>query len=391
MVTPIPSLGFSLKDAGYEYIVMDGGWRQDWLEPDGRLVPDYHGFGGVEGMKELFKYIHKSGLKTGFHNTPGYADCAAQPNGTGDNPQLIMEELAEWGIDFIKWDHCEMGTAAARNQDYDRSLWTRMKYYMDNCGRDVVFYSCVGNESDVFKEWCTEVAHMWLTLRDIASMGNNNQNGGASWNINYGTFATAIYEAGLLTATLADLAGPGSWNDPNFIPVGDAGLNLVENQSTFNLWCMLSAPLMLSGDPRKMIHDAPLMKILTNKELLAIDKDGLKAGKRIKATSPSGVVMNAEAWKNFSEESLDIWARPLSDGSWAVMLVNNTSETRDITVSWNEVIYNSEYRMSPSETYSLRDLNQQKDLGQFTNSYTARAIPPHGSVVLKSYPFITAK
>jgi hypothetical protein len=216
MCMPFTENGKSLRDLGYEYVVADGGWRRNWLEPDGTVVPNRY-FGGPEGMKELADYAHSKGLKFGLHVLPGIMDCVKQYVGAYGYERLHLKQYKDWGVDYLKMDRCGGYTTP-------ENMYKRIKYYMDNAGKDFLF--SISNY--YFFGWEAEIGHMWRTTFDIHNIANHA--GGASWD-NFMDFArknTRSWKA----------AGPCGWNDPDCMVVGDPGLTLTESFSNFNVWAM---------------------------------------------------------------------------------------------------------------------------------------------------------
>lgn len=344
LCTPFTENGKSLRDLGYEYVVVDGGWRQNWLEPDGTVVPNRY-FGGPEGMKELADYAHSKGLKFGLHVLPGIMDCVKQYVGAFGYERRHLEQYKEWGVDYLKMDRCGGYTTP-------ENMYKRIKYYMDNAGKDFLF--SISNY--YFFGWEAEIGHMWRTTFDIHNIANHA--GGASWD-NYMDFArknTRSWKA----------AGPGGWNDPDCMVVGDPGLTLTESVSNFNVWAMMAAPLIFGLNLLDMENNRDALRVLSNDEVIAVNQDSLgKHGRPVVVTG-----------------GLEVWAKPLADGSMAVLLLNDTTAATDITVHWREVVYNTEYKLEAGE-YEVRDLWLHENLGAYADLYTATDVPSHGTVLLK--------
>jgi alpha-galactosidase len=163
-----------------------------------------------------------------------------------------------------------------------------------------------------------------------------------------------------LQVGLEDYAGPGHWNDPDMLEVGNKGLNTTESRAHFSLWCLLAAPLMAGNDLRNM--SAETREILTNTEVIAVDQD------------PLGI----QGRKVRDDGDLEVWSKPLKDGSRAVVLFNRGSDEAEISVSWQEI------ELSVQEA-SVRDLWQKKDLGRFQESFSEE-VPSHGVVMVKITP-----
>jgi alpha-galactosidase len=156
-------------------------------------------------------------------------------------------------------------------------------------------------------------------------------------------------------------AGPGHWNDPDMLEVGNGGMTKEEYRSHFSMWAMLSAPLLAGNDISNMTADTK--EILLNKEVIAIDQDALgQQGRRVKKTG-----------------DLEVWSKQLHDGGRAVALLNRGATATKISVAWSDVGY------PDSLTASIRDLWAHKDLQKQQGAYAAE-VPSHGVVLLTIKP-----
>jgi alpha-galactosidase len=164
-----------------------------------------------------------------------------------------------------------------------------------------------------------------------------------------------------LQDTLEPYAGPGHWNDPDMLEVGNGGMSAAEYRSHFSLWCILAAPLMAGNDVRNMSPE--IAGILMNKELIALDQDPLGLqGRRVKRSG-----------------DLDVWAKQLADGSRAVALLNRGTAESQMSVSWSDIGYPDEL------SASVRDLWAKKDIGKLKGAFSA-TVPSHGVVVIRVKP-----
>ena len=160
---------------------------------------------------------------------------------------------------------------------------------------------------------------------------------------------------------LESYAGPGHWNDPDMLEVGNEGLTLTESQAHFSLWCLLAAPLMAGNDLRTMSAD--IKNILTNPEVIAVNQDSLgRQGRKVR-----------------DEGDLEVWSKEMKDGSRAVVLFNRSKSDSPVSVTWTEIGYPAHLKAK------VRDLWQKKDLGKFTGSYNAQ-VPSHGVVMVRITP-----
>ncbi|NSW94613.1 MAG: glycoside hydrolase family 27 protein, partial [Bacteroidales bacterium] len=233
-----------MKDAGYEYIVIDDCWQVS-RDENGEIVVDPERF--PHGMKFLADYIHSKGLKFGIYSSAGTVTCQRRPGGRGYEFQ-DARTYARWGVDFLKYDWCGSSTQNAR------ASYTLMRDALYKAGRPIVFSICEWGSNNPW-EWGAEVGHMWRTTGDISD----------SWNSMIGIFDKQ--------KDLARYAGPGGWNDPDMLEVGNGGMTNEEYKTHFSLWCMLAAPLIAGNDLANMTPETKA--ILMNREMIAVNQDTL--------------------------------------------------------------------------------------------------------------------
>ena len=335
-----------MKDAGYQYIVIDDCWqvRRDSL---GDIVADPQRFPG--GIKAVADYVHSLGLKFGIYSDAGLKTCAGRPGGLGHEYQDALK-YAEWGVDYLKYDWCNTTT-----QD-TKASYANMRAALDASGRPIVLSICEwGNHQPWL--WGKEVGgNLWRSTGDI----QDRWEGKKEWNpgncCSYGVVDIADAEADLYS-----YAGPGHWNDPDMLEVGNGGMTDTEYRSHFSLWAILAAPLMAGNDLGNMRPE--IRDILTNKEVIAIDQDPLgRQGRRV--------------WKDGDRE---VWSKELKDGSRAVILFNRGSAEQNVTANWEAIGYPA------SLSAAVRDLWQHQDLGKFTGKFSA-TVPSHGVVMVTVRP-----
>jgi alpha-galactosidase len=329
-----------LKDAGYQYLVVDDCW-QVARDENGNIVPDPKNF--PSGIKALADYVHSKGLKFGIYSDAGTGTCQNRPGGRGYEFQ-DARQYAAWGVDYLKYDWCNHST---QNSEASYSI---MRNALQKSGRPIVFSLCEWGSTKPWL-WAENVGHLWRATGDITD----------KWTSKQKEDGLGVVEILDQVNGLESYAGPGHWNDPDMLEVGNAGLNDTEARAHFSLWCILAAPLMAGNDLRNMtpaIHD-----ILTNKELIAVDQDPLGVqGRRVERKG-----------------DLEVWSKQMSDGSRAVALLNRGSESSRITASWTTLGY------PESLPASVRDLWAAKDQGISKGSYSAE-VPSHGAVVVKIMP-----
>ncbi|MBN1927550.1 MAG: alpha-galactosidase [Prolixibacteraceae bacterium] len=326
-----------LADAGYEYIVIDDGWQID-RDENGKIIADSTRF--PEGIKFLADYVHSRGLKFGIYTCCGTKTCGGRPGSYGYE-EIDAQTYAEWGVDFIKEDWCFTDGLDTRIQ------YKKMSDAIIATGRPMLLSLCEWGVSSPW-EWGKGIGSMWRTTNDIQDCFDCIRNwGGAGW--------VPILEQNV---NLAPFAGPGHWNDPDMLEVGNHALNPTECRAHFSMWCMLAAPL-IAGNNISTMNDT-IRDILTAPEIIAIDQDPLGVqGTRVR-----------------NENGLQVWQKPLSDGSVAVALLNVTKSDAQMYVSLEEIGFRK------GKKSSVRDLWEQEDLPAITDIFETN-VEAHGVVVLK--------
>ena len=330
-----------MKDAGYQYVVIDDCWQvsRDSL---GNIQADPKKF--PSGIKALADYIHSKGLKFGIYSDAGLKTCQGRPGSRGYEFQ-DARQYAKWGVDYLKYDWCYHGTQNAQ------ASYALMAMALRKTGRPIVFSICEWGTNKPWR-WGAKVGgNLWRTTEDILNCWDCRTDWG-------GMGFVHILDA---QDSLAKYAGPGHWNDPDMLEVGNSGLTVPESRAHFSLWCILAAPLMAGNDIRHMSE--PIKNILTNKEVIAVDQDSLgKQGRKVKDLG-----------------DLEVWAKELKDGSRAVVLFNRSKQPAKISVNWQEIGLNK------SATARVRDLWRKKELGQFKNGFAA-TVPSHDVVMIRVWP-----
>ncbi len=321
-----------MKGAGYEYVVIDGGW-EGYHDAQGVFRPNILKF---PDMKALVDYIHGLGLKVGIHTTPGPVTCLGREGSYG-HEQQDAETFALWGIDLIKYDWCS-GSTVYNKPNEIREAYEKMHQAILRTGRPMLYSVSEYGIEDVWKWGASVGANMWRTTDDISD--------------DYYRMAYIGFEQN----GLEKYAGPSHWNDPDMLEIGNGGMNEEESRTQMSLWSILAAPLFAGNDLTKMSLTS--LGILTNPEVIAVDQDRLG-------------VQGHRAWQ---EGPYEIWARPLSGGATAVGLFNRGEYPTTITLKLEDI--------GIIEPVNVRDVWARKDLGRFTGSL-ATTVPAHGVVMLK--------
>jgi alpha-galactosidase len=302
-----------------------------------------------DGIPAVATYVHGKGLKLGIYETPNTVTCVGIYGGV--SPTVAVGSLgheaqdaktfASWGVDYLKYDLCQG----------QLSSFAVMRDALRATGRSIVYSINPGNGSG-----CPPTGPTTSTCGlDLPATAN-------LWRIGFDINASWSSITGLIDqdAPLSPYAGPGHWNDPDMLEVGNGALTEDENKSHLSMWAILGAPLIAGNDLRSM--SAAVTAILTNAEVLAIDQDPLGAQGTLVATPQSG---------------LQVWSKPLSGSSLrAVALLNRNAGAASITVNFAQIGLSN-------GAMSVRDLWQHADLGPFSGSYTATNVPSHGVVMLR--------
>jgi len=327
-----------MRDAGYTYIVIDDTWALKQRDAEGRLVPDPAKF--PSGMKALGDYLHERGFKFGIYSCAGTQTCGGYPGSWGHEYQ-DARSFASWGVDYLKYDWCNHGTADARD------AYTRMRDALHAADRPVVFSICEWGSNKPW-EWAADVGHLWRTTGDIYDSYDGRKGWERGWKHILDLQYTLVDNVG--ADGLNKFAGPGHWNDPDMLEVGNPGLSLAESRAHFSLWCILAAPLMAGNDVRHMTPE--IRDILTDRDVVAIDQD--KLGKQ-------GFRALAEPAKN-----IEVWIKPLSGGDWAVCALNTSGSPADLTLEWNR-LWTLDRRI-----YQVRDVWAKQPAGDTSKPTTVR-------------------
>jgi alpha-galactosidase len=329
-----------MKDAGYQYVVIDDCW-QVRRDENGNIVPDAERF--PSGMKALGDYIHAKGLKFGIYSDAGEKTCAGRPGSMGHEYQDALM-YAKWGVDYLKYDWCHSGKRNAEE------AYSTMRDALKAAGRPIVFSMCEWGTAKPWL-WAADTGNLWRTTGDI----NDHWEGKQKYK-DGGCCALGMLDILDLQVGLEAFAGPGHWNDPDMLEVGNGGMTTNEYRAHFSLWAILAAPLIAGNDLRSMAPE--IKEILTNREVIAVNQDAL--GRQASRVSKEGGV--------------EIWSKTLKDGSRAVLVLNRGASETEASVPWTVLGYPEHL------SASVRDLWAHKDLGKFTGKFSAK-VPSHDVVV----------
>jgi alpha-galactosidase len=316
-----------MQAAGYQYVNIDDCWQVS-RQADGAIVADPQRF--PNGIKSLADYIHGKGLKLGIYTDAGRMTCEKRPGSFGHEDQ-DAKTYASWGVDYVKVDWCN-----AEGLDPEIQ-YAKIRDALAQSGRPIVFSICNWGVKAPWR-WGPTTGNLWRTTGDISD--------------NYDRMSLI----GFSQNGLEKFAGPGHWNDPDMLEVGNGGMSRDEYRTHMALWAILAAPLLAGNDLR--IMTAETRELLTNPEVIAIDQDS----------------KGAQGHRAWEEGPLEIWVKPLADGSQAVGLFNRSEAAINIQLDSKLI--------GAQPSAKLRDLLDHKDLGALKDSYTTE-VPAHGVVMLK--------
>ena len=322
-----------MRDAGYVYVNIDDTWEGIRDEkgnlPPNRKFPD---------MKALADYVHSKGLKLGIYSSPGPRTCGGYPGSYGHEEQ-DARMFASWGIDYLKYDWCSAGYVY-KNEDL-RPIYQKMGEALKSTGRPIVFSLCEYGMGSVEKWGPLVGGNLWRTTGDIRD----------EWDSMIDNIHRQV--------PTAPYAGPGHWNDPDMLEIGNGHMSADEYRTHMSLWALTAAPLLAGNDIRNMSDVTK--SILLNKEVIAVNQDALG-----KQASPN------------KSGDLETWIKPLADGSVAVGVVNLGSTATTAKVSAQQLGVNS-------KKPKARDLWAHADV-QFANGEYSASVPSHGVLMLRVSP-----
>ncbi|MFE9779984.1 NPCBM/NEW2 domain-containing protein [Streptomyces sp. NPDC005775] len=320
-----------LKEAGYEFVNLDDCWAKPQRNADGKLEADPVRF--PNGIKAVADYVHSKGLKLGIYTSAGTKTCdsVGLPGALG-HEYSDARQFADWGVDYLKYDNCN-------NQGVDAiERYTTMRDALAATGRPIVYSICEWGQNRPW-EWAGELGNLWRTTGDI--------------NDSWGSMLSIMKQ----NLPLAPAAGPGHWNDPDMLEVGNGGMTDTEYRTHFSMWAVMAAPLLIGSDLRTATPET--YRILSNHEVIAVDQDPL--GKQ-------GVVLSSDGGR---------WvvAKEMRDGSRAVALFNETGSAQRISTTAAAA------GLARADAYTVRDLWAHTTRN--TAGGLSATVPAHGTVMLR--------
>lgn len=331
-----------LRDAGYVYVVVDGGWRDTHLNEKGELLAHPTKF--PHGIKHLADYAHARGLKFGVHTSPGTQDCGGDWIGAYGHEQVQLAQFVAWGLDFLKLDKCryEPGWTEPKVKE----VYTNWANLLARAPRPIVF-SISAYE---FRDWYPDTCQMARTTYDIAARIHKSR---AIFDDDTPrTNFLSVMQCAEINNRAAAQGGHGYWNDAEMMVTGEQGLTPEEQKAHFALWCIMSAPLILGNDPRHM-NDAE-KAIVLNREAIAVDQDPTEQGRRVRADGKA-----------------EVWVKRLQGNRAAVLLLN-----RDPKATLPVILRSADLGMKGKAR--IRDVYGKKDLGTLDGSLVKQTAPHAG-------------
>lgn len=338
-----------MKQAGYTYINIDDCWHGDrdslgFIHPDAKRFPS--------GMKALADYVHSKGLKLGLYSDAGSQTCGGRPGSRGYEFQDALT-YASWGIDYLKYDWCN--TEGLKAEGAYKTITAALR----KAGRPMVLSICEWG-TDKPWVWGPAVGQLWRTSGDIYNCFDCVEDHG-TWK-SFGVMQILDKQEGL-----RQYAGPGHWNDPDMLEIGNGKLTAGEDRAHFSMWAMLAAPLIAGNDLRNM--DKETKSVLTNKMVIGINQDSL----------------GIQGFRYSKADGFEVWFKPLTHGRWAVSFLNRSSDIKKINFDWkNESIRDEFFKHelnAKNVVYKLKDVWADKDLGITKNSLKAE-VPAHDVLTL---------
>jgi alpha-galactosidase len=330
-----------MQAAGYTYVNIDDCWLTHSRDSSGHLVPDSAKF--PDGIKGTADYVHSLGLKLGIYEDAGLQTCAGYPGSLG-HETTDAQSFASWGVDYLKYDNCYAGPGCALNSCNNgtetpaQTRYITMRNALAATGRPILFSLCNWGQENVWT-WGTDVGNSWRTTGDI--------------NASYSSMLSIFHS----NVGLASYAGPGHWNDPDMLEVGNGSLTDTEARSEFSLWAEMAAPLIAGTNLANA--NSNTLATYTNTRVIAVDQDSL--GKQGTMVSSSG--------------GLDVLAKPLQNGDVSVALFNETGSTATISTSAAAI------GKSGASSYSLTDL--WSGATSSTSGTISASVPAHGTVMYR--------
>ena len=318
-----------MRDAGYIYVNIDDTWQGD---RDAKGI--IHANNKFPDMKALADYVHSRGLKVGIYSSPGPYTCAGYTGSYGHEEQ-DAKTYAEWGFDYLKYDWC---SASNVYQDKDmRAVYQKMAEALRATKRPIVYSLCQYGREEVWTWGAAAGGNLWRTTGDIDDSYKR------------------MMEIVDSQSVIARYAGPGHWNDPDMLEIGNGGMTTDEYRTHMSLWALFAAPLLAGNDVRNMSDDTK--SILLNKEVISVDQDPMGVQGRLAQKAGD----------------IEYYGRPLNNSDMALVVVNRANATASLKLPWAE--------MHVAAGTKVRDLWKHEDFKAAPDQ--TFTIPAHGSLMFR--------
>lgn len=356
-----------LKDAGYEYVVIDDCWSEKQRDENGKLVPDHWKF--PDGIKPVADYVHSKGLKFGMYSCAGTHTCGGHP-GSFEHEFDDAETFAEWGVDYLKYDYCYKPDHIP-----GEVLYKRMSMALRNCGRDIMFSACNWGNDNVYK-WIRESgAHLFRSTGDIQD------NWESIKRLALSQIGNECYGGNFCHNDIDMLVvGMHGGSNNEWINSTESGVNVIadsgetmpklggctdeEYRTHFSLWAIMNSPLMIGCDIRRMTPAT--REILTNKDVIAINQD-------IECRGPYCI----KQWNN--PDNVFSLVKPLANGDYAIGMFNFGDRAGEMSLQFWDIGLPT----ASGRGLSVYDCWKHEELGTFTERFVT-TVEPHGCVVLRA-------
>ena len=324
-----------MRDAGYRQVNLDDCWMARARGPAGELRADPERF--AAGIPELAAYLHARGLRLGLYTSLGSETCEGRPALAG-HERADLRRMASWGMDYLKVDFC--GANAGVRADPEPA-YARVSELLRETGRPIVLSMCSWGVGRPWS-WGPAIGHLWRVTGDIAD----------DWD--------SVMRVAARARSRWAAAGPGGWNDPDMLQVGNGGMTAREDRAHFSLWAVMAAPLLAGNDPRRMT--AATRRTLLNREVLAVDQDPEGAqGRRVRARN-----------------GLEVWLKPLRGSGGAVLLLNRSPARATLRVDLRRLGFPAATR------YRVRNLWRHRTGRR--GPILRKSVPAHGAALYRVRP-----
>ncbi|KAJ5376801.1 Alpha-galactosidase alpha-n-acetylgalactosaminidase [Penicillium cosmopolitanum] len=319
-----------LRDAGYNYLVMDEGWQALERDENGRQQPNTTKLpGGVSGIAE---FVHKKGLRLGVYSDAGIYDCGFYPGSWGYE-ELDAATYAEWGVDYLKYDNCGGFEA---NTESPQIRFAAMRDALRGSGRSIFYSIC---------QWGHQFPWYWAD----------------AYCMNIGYAGCSVLTIIRKMRELSPFQKPGAWADMDMLEIGNGNMTLHEQQTHMSFWAALKSPLIIGADLQRLAVES--LDVLRNKDIIAISQDSL--GKAVEYLPYLSI-----------EKSTQVWAGPLSGGKIVVLVLSELKDVNTVNLSLGDVP-----GLSSTHSYAARDVWEARNLGRVKGKISLQ-VAPHQTRVL---------